>query len=54
MERRAITITKAGVSNLEEYNIKVGAKKRLPYIVVVIDPFTDLTLRGSIDSRKST
>jgi S-DNA-T family DNA segregation ATPase FtsK/SpoIIIE len=53
MERRSLTIAKAGVSNFEEYNIKVGTRKRLPYIVVIIDPFTDLTLKGSLNSRKS-
>lgn len=47
MERRYSTLKPMNARNLEEFNEKVSAKDRLPYIVIVIDELADLMMSGN-------
>lgn len=56
MEKRYKTLEKAGVRNIDDYNYKWDEEEpidwRLPYIVVVIDEFADLILKGKAKEKK--
>lgn len=47
MERRYSTMKPMSVRNLEEYNAKVGAKDRMPVIIIIIDELADLMMSGN-------
>jgi S-DNA-T family DNA segregation ATPase FtsK/SpoIIIE len=47
MERRYSTLKPVNARNLEEYNAKVGAKDRMPVIVIIIDELADLMMSGN-------
>lgn len=44
MERRYLLLSQSGVNNIVQYNDNVEPKYRLPYIVLVIDEFSDFIL----------
>lgn len=47
MERRYSTLKPLNARNLEEYNTKVGAKDKMPAIVIIIDELADLMMSGN-------
>ena len=47
MERRYSTLKPLNVRNLEEYNVKVSPKDRMPVIVIIIDELADLMMSGN-------
>ncbi|GAB4313846.1 MAG: hypothetical protein Kow0074_00550 [Candidatus Zixiibacteriota bacterium] len=47
MDDRYKVLAEAGVRNIADYNAKVDAEKRLPYIVIVVDELADLMLSQS-------
>jgi S-DNA-T family DNA segregation ATPase FtsK/SpoIIIE len=47
MERRYSTLKPLNVRNLEEYNIKVWGKDKMPAIVIIIDELADLMMSGN-------
>ncbi|WP_238858456.1 DNA translocase FtsK 4TM domain-containing protein [Blattabacterium cuenoti] len=44
MDNRYVILKKAMVRNIQEYNIKYEKKYHLPYIILIIDEFADLSL----------
>lgn len=49
MEKRYKLLENAGVKEIKEYNL--NAKKKLPYIVVVIDEFADFMMRTKFSAK---
>ena len=43
MQRRYVTFKKAGVRALPDYNAKVSTEERIPWWVLVLDEYADLT-----------
>ncbi len=54
MEERYQRLEACSVRNISEYNkISSGIKKKMPYIVVVIDEFADFIIRSKMQERKN-
>ncbi len=51
LEERYGVLARDNVKNIRKYNAKAGEGKKMPYIVVVIDEFADLTAPTWIDRK---
>jgi S-DNA-T family DNA segregation ATPase FtsK/SpoIIIE len=47
MEERYRKLAKAGVRNIEDYNVKQRKEKVLPYLVIIVDELADLMMSSS-------
>lgn len=46
VDSRTALFAHAGTRNISEYNAKMGEGRKMPYIVLIIDEFADLNVRG--------